>query len=478
MWRRPLSDYEEGVKTYLITLDTNVLLNLYRFTPPAREELLSVLKSLQDRLWVSHQVGLEYYSRRMTAVNEHITLYTSVPKSLNEARNKAVQELNTFAKRRSMSPEDRDKLVEPIEKSFDSVIGEIASHAKSFDLSLTRVATSDPVLEALAEILDNKTGAPFTEEDSKTHVEKFTKRAESQVPPGYKDANKSDNAHGDYFFWEQVLREAETRGTPVLLVTNDAKEDWVRQEAGITIGPRPELVREFKDRCGQDFLLTDLGTFLKVAKSELGAAISESTVAQAENIEENTPTRKALHISLQEHDRVIEELMLARESFKRTNVAEFPPAERRRIAAFRRETETALEIAHAFTPVTRPDGSLYVQVDPESWSYILYVRDQSHSIRPSLKRRSEGERIPALQKKSHNLQERLQRLLLERREMEEELQNLEELISLGSDGDSDELQQEMMDIRENLITKIKLLQNTEDDLTKTLHYVQLQLRSN
>ncbi|MDX3487596.1 PIN domain-containing protein [Streptomyces sp. ID05-18] len=478
MWRRPLSDYEEGVKTYLITLDTNVLLNLYRFTPPAREELLSVLKSLQDRLWVSHQVALEYYSRRMTAVNEHITLYTSVPKSLNEARNKAIQELNTFAKRRSMPPEERDKLIEPIKKSFDSVIGEIASHAKSFDLSLTRVATSDPVLEALAEILDNKTGAPFTEEDSKAHVEKFTKRAESQIPPGYKDANKSGNAHGDYFLWEQVLREAETRGTPVLLVTNDAKEDWVRQEAGITIGPRPELVREFKDRCGQDFLLTDLGTFLKVAKSELGAAVSESTVAQAENIEESTPTSKILRIPVKEYDRVIEELMLTRESFERASISEFPPTERRRIATFRRDAETALEVAHAFAPVARPDGSSYVPIDPESWSYILHTRDQSHSIRPLLKRRSGGERIPALQQKSHNLQERLQRLLLERRGLEEELQDLEELISLESDGDSKELQQEMMDIRENLTSKIKLLQHTEDDLTKTLHYVQLQLRSN
>ncbi|MFB7363267.1 PIN-like domain-containing protein, partial [Streptomyces hydrogenans] len=83
MWRRPLSDYEKGVKEYLVTLDTNVLLNLYRFTPQARNELLSVLRTLQDRLWVSHQVTKEYYSRRMTAVNEHISLYTSVPKVLN-----------------------------------------------------------------------------------------------------------------------------------------------------------------------------------------------------------------------------------------------------------------------------------------------------------------------------------------------------------------------------------------------------------
>ncbi|MFJ3848443.1 PIN domain-containing protein [Streptomyces albidoflavus] len=479
MWRRPLSDYEEGVKAYLITLDTNVLLNLYRFTPPAREELLSVLKSLQERLWVSHQVAQEYYSRRMTAVNEHITLYTSVPKALNEARNKAIQELNTFAKRRSMSPDDRNKLVEPINNSFDSAIEGIASHANAFDLTLARVATNDPILEALAEILDGKTGTPFTEEDFNEHLEEFTKRAESKTPPGYKDANKGDNAHGDYFVWEQVLREAESRRTPVLLVTNDAKEDWVRQEAGITIGPRPELVREFKDRCGQDFLLTDLGTFLKVAKSELGAAISESTVAQAENIEESQPSKNSLRISLEHYDKAVAELMLAQESFERAHVSTFTrqPKERRMVDTLRRDIEAALEIAGSATPEARSDGSHYVQIEPEDWSNIQSARNHARTVRTLLQRKGASKEFANLQQKSHNLQERLQGLHLERRELQGQLQDLEESISLESDGERRNDLQELIDAREDLTEKIELLHLAENDLTRDLHYVQLQLRS-
>ncbi|WP_322870473.1 PIN-like domain-containing protein [Streptomyces goshikiensis] len=284
MWRRPISDYDRGISEYLVVLDTNVLLELYRFTPDARNELINVLDGLKDRLWIPHQVGKEYYERRMDAIKEHLDLYSSVPKQLSESKDKAIHALNTFARRCSISGNDRDQLTGPIEAAFSKVAADIEARRNAFDLDLAKVVTGDPILESLAGILDGKTGHSFDPEEAELLIAKFKERVEGGIPPGFEDAGKADNAHGDFFVWEQLLREAKERSLPVLFVTNDEKRDWVRKEAGIIVGPRPELIAEFSDRCGSDFLLVNLVLFLKIAKERLGVAVSASTVAQAESV--------------------------------------------------------------------------------------------------------------------------------------------------------------------------------------------------
>ncbi|MEV5096496.1 PIN domain-containing protein [Streptomyces rochei] len=284
LWARPVEDYREAVKSYLIVVDTNVLLELYRFTPQARQELLDILAQLGKRLWVPHQVVKEYHKRRFDAVREHLDLYTSVPENLKSIRNKALQEVQTLAKRCSMSDADKQLLTAPINDAFEKVSTEIQRHSDAFDLSLAKVVRNDPILSTLAQVLDGKTGDPFSEEESDTLVTAFQERAAEQIPPGYRDAGKPENAHGDFFVWEQLLREAAGRETPVLLVTNDVKPDWVQKEAGYVVGARPELMREFGERCNRDFLMTQLPLFLGMAKEVLGASVSQSTMQQARNI--------------------------------------------------------------------------------------------------------------------------------------------------------------------------------------------------
>lgn len=477
MWRRPLSDYKKGVKEYLITLDTNVLLNLYRFTPQARNELLSVLRTLQDRLWVSHQVAKEYYSRRMTAVSEHITLYTSVPKALNDARNKAMQELNTFAKRRSMSPEDRSKLIDPLSSAFEAVVAEIGRHGKEFDLSLAKVATADPILESLAGLLDQKTGVEFGAEDTKALLEEYARRVSAAIPPGYKDANKAENPHGDYFLWEQVLREAAVRKKPVLLVTNDAKEDWVQVEAGITIGPRSELMKEFKERCeGLDFLLADLGTFLKVAKSELGAAVSASTVAQAENIEQGQlrGAGDQIMVPADKYDEVLNDVLKHRTHFIRMmSDPDAAPSTTAFARACAEECDDAL--VSVKVPAVRTADSHFVYSDPIAWQNLQRAQEMGRDKRFSQLRKA-GDRF-TLVRQSRNIQERLQKVHWERNEKLAELHDVEELISLDSESRDGSGLEELMEARESLSGEIRELRDMEEGLSSKLHHVQLQLRS-
>ena len=49
----------------VIVLDTNILLNLYRYSEETRDDILAVMESMKDRLWMLYQVGLEYFNNRI-----------------------------------------------------------------------------------------------------------------------------------------------------------------------------------------------------------------------------------------------------------------------------------------------------------------------------------------------------------------------------------------------------------------------------
>ncbi|MGW4285753.1 PIN domain-containing protein [Streptomyces sp. NPDC004673] len=284
LWRRPLADYRQAIQTYTIAIDTNVLLDLYRFTPKARHELLDLLRKVQERLWVPHQVAKEYFARRIDALKDQLDLYESVPRELKTLHDRAITQVNTFARRCSLSDKDKEALSDPLRKALASVMSEIERHRNSLDLTLAKVASNDPILEALADILDGRTGQSFTTAEESNLLEDYSERAAAKVPPGYKDASKAENPHGDFFVWEQMMRHSKERGRPTLFITSDVKEDWFHRAAGIPVGARPELIAEMQERAECDFLILQLSSFLKESKEALGAEVSEATYEAAKNV--------------------------------------------------------------------------------------------------------------------------------------------------------------------------------------------------
>ena len=63
-------DYRSLFASGLIVLDTNVLLDLYRYHPETRQELLDVLDQLRERLWIPNQVMAEFWAGRESVIEE------------------------------------------------------------------------------------------------------------------------------------------------------------------------------------------------------------------------------------------------------------------------------------------------------------------------------------------------------------------------------------------------------------------------
>jgi PIN like domain len=63
-------DIAAALQTGLVVPDTNVLLDLYRMQAEARAQLFGALEKLGTRLWIPHQVGLEFHRNRLDVIAE------------------------------------------------------------------------------------------------------------------------------------------------------------------------------------------------------------------------------------------------------------------------------------------------------------------------------------------------------------------------------------------------------------------------
>jgi hypothetical protein len=124
-------------------------------------------------------------------------------------------------------------------------------------------------------------GRPYSPEREAALRKEAEERYAKRIPPGWEDRGKEDPA-GDYLLWRQLVDEAGVRQLPVLLVTDDSKDDWVLRVKGRTVGPQPSLMREVREDAGVALFLTDVAGLLHLAPAALSATVSPETVSEVE----------------------------------------------------------------------------------------------------------------------------------------------------------------------------------------------------
>ncbi|MFF3685916.1 PIN domain-containing protein [Streptomyces sp. NPDC002187] len=280
------ADFEAVLTKGLVAPDTNVLLNLYRYTEQARADLLAALGSLGDRLWVPHHVLMEFWSNRETTISDAQSTSAKAAQDMSGHADQAVQTLRTWANRVALSDEELKDLSDRLNMVFGEVGQKITEVGEGEWQHITHDTSTDPVITGLERALNGRVGASFADKERAELCTLGKERVEQRVPPGYMDAKKDgDGALGDFFVWEQLLREAARRQCDVLFVTADAKEDWWRKERGINRGPRPELTAELRSRGGGRLFLLSPKRFLEVAAPILELSVQAGSVADIERVE-------------------------------------------------------------------------------------------------------------------------------------------------------------------------------------------------
>jgi uncharacterized protein (UPF0335 family) len=280
------ADFTAVLTDGLVAPDANVLLNLYRYTEQARADLLGVLGALGDRLWVPHQVLAEFWRNRETTISDARSTSTKAAQEMSGHAGQAVQTLRTWANRVALSDEEFDEFRDRLTEVFNEVRKKITEVGEGEWQNITHDTSADPVIAGLERALAHRVGAPFSAEETAKLTEVGKDRVQRRVPPGYMDAKKDgDGSVGDFFVWEQLLREASRRQCDILFVTADAKEDWWRKERGNNRGPRPELTAELRARSGGRLFLLSPKRFLEVAAPILRLSLQAGSVEDIERVE-------------------------------------------------------------------------------------------------------------------------------------------------------------------------------------------------
>ncbi|GAA1628343.1 hypothetical protein GCM10009733_026360 [Nonomuraea maheshkhaliensis] len=264
----------------LVVFDTNPLLDAYKLTGTARIEFLASMRALDDRLWIPHQVGLEFLRNRSSVID-----YSSgFPARFRKAAGDLHKEVQQLKDHRGLKDEDVKRIKQDIDAAITAIL-DAHTELYAFGVNKSVAIDKDPVFKEIEQIIARKVGPPLPNIDMAMKIGK--QRLKEKIPPGYSDAPEKgeEGALGDYFVWAQTLIEAKQRGLPVLLVTNETKADWIRTEGSFKRGPRPELVDEMLREAGQPFQLMNVRSFLFHAGQHLSATVSESTIKQAESVQ-------------------------------------------------------------------------------------------------------------------------------------------------------------------------------------------------
>ncbi|KKD42549.1 PIN-like domain-containing protein [Bacillus sp. FSL L8-0167] len=278
-------------KESIIVLDTNVLLNLYRYTKETSDQILGLLKKYSDQLWIPHQVALEYHYNRKTVIMEQNGSYKKVCSAFNAIPNKVKdllnQDLSSYKKRHK---EDVEEFIKVIEKVTEDQIKKLNENVVEYDLN-----KDDVIKTKITELYYNKVGEPYNEEQMKKLEKEADKRLNMEIPPGYKDFNKKNglkfyngviiqNKYGDLILWKQLLDFAVRNDTNIIFLTDEQKEDWWYKLKNKIIGPKVELLNEFTSLTNKEFhMFTSLG-FVERHESDLNPdTVLEVREASEEN---------------------------------------------------------------------------------------------------------------------------------------------------------------------------------------------------
>ncbi|MDH5651785.1 MAG: PIN domain-containing protein [Gammaproteobacteria bacterium] len=294
------SEFSEIWKNAVIVFDANVLLNLYRYQVSTTEQLLNVIESVKDRIWIPYHVALEYQRNRLKVIAEQNEKFSEVKNIVSKGVSSLRKELD------SLNLKKRHSTIEP-EKFLIEIDSAATQFKKELDLLEKQhysVMNDDPVRSKLDELLNNRVGSKPANQDEIDKLEKKASvRFDKKIPPGYMDSNKNNTnipvftydgisyqrLYSDYIVWSQIIDYAKkTDIKNIIFVTDDSKEDWwlkIKQNSLKTISPRPELVSEISIRSNVDnFLMYSSEGFLKYANDLLSVGVSDDAIEDVRDV--------------------------------------------------------------------------------------------------------------------------------------------------------------------------------------------------
>ena len=281
--------------------DTNVLLKLYSYQPNTLSDFFSILKKLGDKIWIPHQVGLEFQNRRLDIKAKEKQKFSELEKQLDEIL-KVENKINQlFLKGRFPN---LDAATENLFNDIRKLVDGYKNTLNQCNESQPNIRSHDSIREKIDDCFKGKVGSPFSQEDLEKIYEDGEKRYENKIPPGFKDNNKNSSTDyfykgveykrkfGDLILWKQIIEKAKDENIKnVIFITDDEKEDWwyiAKENGDKAIGPLANLTHEIIENAKIDlFHMYNTSAFFQAAKEFTSVEVQDVSIDEIRLIHEN-----------------------------------------------------------------------------------------------------------------------------------------------------------------------------------------------
>ncbi|MCJ2009846.1 PIN-like domain-containing protein [Methylobacterium sp. J-092] len=271
-------EIEDLWQSAFIVPDSSALLSLFEYEATAAAEIILAFEALRDRLFLLHQVGIEFYRNHERVKEGGAKQFGTVLSYINKL------EETLLAPSNSIEGKIKNPLLD-LKKYKDELKRTIASlrdmHKNDLD-EYENKAKQEHVL-----ILRKIEGLFGQHVKTQLDIDKVSIAAERRfnlrIPPGYMDKDKGKNNFGDLVVWFEMIALSGHLRMPIIFITNDEKEDWWATKGAIVEMPRPELIKEFRSKTGKNFWMYKLRAFLEVAHARKLINIKGSTLTEIKN---------------------------------------------------------------------------------------------------------------------------------------------------------------------------------------------------
>ncbi len=226
----------------LVALDTNVLLAPYKLGASSFGKITEIYGKLagDDRLVIPSHVAREYARQRTVELSNLVKALrdqSSRSSSPIQAKIPFLEEDDNY-KAAKVASDETEKKISQSRKLLDKVIN-----------GLSDPINGDPVLSKYSEIF-SKCLHDIEIPDRDIFEQNCEYRFSNNIPPGYHDASKTNNAIGDVIIWKTIIEAANEKKSDVIFVTGDEKSDWWVRHDKSPFQPRYELIDEFARETG------------------------------------------------------------------------------------------------------------------------------------------------------------------------------------------------------------------------------------
>ncbi len=259
----------------VFALDAKVLLNLYRYSAETNSEIIQNLQKISNRLWIPYNAALEYHQGRLDVIESQEDSYLGLLNFLDNTKSELKQRLlsdnNSYLS---------DQLIDKVVKIFNDIQNKLMSKKDDY-LSLFE---NDELKGTVSNLMDRKVGPQYSDDELSKIYDNAADRFSKKIPPGYlsDDSELDREKFNKFVIWKQILDKAKTTYKPIIFLNDEKTDDWWLKFKDRILGPRPELIREIKNKANVPFYMYRIDPFMENSQKYLELSIKQEAIDEVQ----------------------------------------------------------------------------------------------------------------------------------------------------------------------------------------------------